>query len=399
MQSDRILRRSAAAGHAGATTTQGPGAPGTRLTRGASDEDLVVSAAPFLKLSLEQMSQLFSTQDWARLPDNSNAALFGPGQPSGVAGGGHESRHPSRVGVRQFLTHEEGTGYWDHFNCLRHVFLSIMDATYRHTTWVDVHGEGTFKLRLLLSGRLYEESRANVLEGPLALLSLCPRGAHGGYYLAGGHGTRQVVLSCHSAVLTDTLGLEFEETPSILRGLARDESMPARSLRLDMGSKVFQAAMDVVTSRYEYSGAIRANFLEAKCREILCAVLGGLRSREMEQSTGSALSSRDLNRVIEARDYLVNHFRDPPSIPILARRVGVSQTRLKASFRKVTGMTIHNFVQQERMRRASEMLLSGEHYIAEVAYAVGYDHPANFTCAFRKFYGFLPRSLKPRRGP
>ena len=371
--------------------------PSTLSTIDAAD--LVVSAAPFLQLTIAETEKLILASELSRSSGH-NAAILGArwrlplGSPEQAA-----ALNPSRIGLRQFLTQQEGSGYWDHFRPLPHVILSIMDASYRRTTWCDTHGEGVFKLRLLLSGRVLDADRGTLLEGPGALLSLCPRGMDTGYYLAPGCNTRQVVLSCHAHSLTDTLGLGVEEIPLVLRGLASDESGTARSIRLDMNPKVFQAAMDVITSRYEYSGSIRANFLEAKCREILCTVLGELRHRDIERWTGTRLSSRDLNRVVEARDYLANHFRDPPSIPVLARRVGISQTKLKTRFRQVFGMTVHDFVQQQRMRHASDLLLSGEHYIAEVAYAVGYDHPSNFTSAFRKFYGFQPRALKPKIGP
>ena len=43
------------------------------------------------------------------------------------------------------------------------------------------------------------------------------------------------------------------------------------------------------------------------------------------------------------------------------------------------------------------MLVSGEHGVAQVAYAVGYDYPANFTAAFKRHFGELPRSWKRRQ--
>jgi AraC-like DNA-binding protein len=46
------------------------------------------------------------------------------------------------------------------------------------------------------------------------------------------------------------------------------------------------------------------------------------------------------------------------------------------------------------MERASELLLRGGMAIAEIARLVGYDYPANFTCAFRRYYGFLPKQMR-----
>jgi AraC-like DNA-binding protein len=43
------------------------------------------------------------------------------------------------------------------------------------------------------------------------------------------------------------------------------------------------------------------------------------------------------------------------------------------------------------------MLVTGEHGVAQVAYAVGYDYPGNFTAAFKRHFGELPGTWKRRR--
>lgn len=64
------------------------------------------------------------------------------------------------------------------------------------------------------------------------------------------------------------------------------------------------------------------------------------------------------------------------------------------------GKTIYDYVLQCRMEHACELLLTGDYSVAEVAYRVGYDYPANFTAAFRRVYGRLPREwVKNQTGP
>jgi AraC-like DNA-binding protein len=77
--------------------------------------------------------------------------------------------------------------------------------------------------------------------------------------------------------------------------------------------------------------------------------------------------------------------------------VGLNQTKLKASFRETLGFTIYDYILERRMERAAEMLLTGEYAVAQVAYAVGYEYPANFTAAFKRYFGQLPRTWKRRR--
>ena len=46
------------------------------------------------------------------------------------------------------------------------------------------------------------------------------------------------------------------------------------------------------------------------------------------------------------------------------------------------------------MEKAKKMLLTGEYRITEISEVVGYKHATHFTNAFKKFFGYLPQSLK-----
>lgn len=146
--------------------------------------------------------------------------------------------------------------------------------------------------------------------------------------------------------------------------------------------------------------ALRGAYIDALSIEILTQLLGEFSNQERHRRTCSPLTTHDLNRIYEARDYLAQHYSKPPSIPALARLVGTNQTKLKAGFRQVTGLTLYDFVLKCRMERAVELLVTGDFSIAEVAYRVGYEYPTNFTYAFRKYHGRLPRTwIRGHGGP
>ena len=109
------------------------------------------------------------------------------------------------------------------------------------------------------------------------------------------------------------------------------------------------------------------------------------------------MSARDAALIHQARDHLSRHYANPPNIADLARMIGINRTKLKENFRETLGMTIYDYILRRRMQRAAEMLLSGEYGIAQVAYAVGYEYPANFTAAFKRHFGQLPRAWKCRQ--
>jgi AraC-like DNA-binding protein len=296
-------------------------------------------------------------------------------------------------GVRHFLRAQEGEGYWDFFKPSDFLMLSVTDAAYVKDAWVRVEGTAFFKLRILLSGKLCTDSREVYVSAPQALLYVSSGASREGYYIAAGEPIRMVVLHCRPELLTHVIGMEPSEVPPPLDALFRGAGAGLRH-RITPGVEVTHAAQRIIDSRHKLTRSLRGPYLEALSMEILLQVLADLANHEMSRRTASALATRDLNCIFEARDYLGQHFTTPPTIAELARLVGVNQTKLKAGFREAIGMTIYDYILKCRMDRAADLLSTGDYAIAEVAYEVGYNYPANFTHAFKKVYGRLPRAVK-----
>lgn len=81
------------------------------------------------------------------------------------------------------------------------------------------------------------------------------------------------------------------------------------------------------------------------------------------------------------------------TIPYLCATVGLNEQAFKAGFREAFGVTPARHLLQLRMQRAWTLLASGAR-VAQVAYAVGYEHPANFSAAFARYFGRTPKSVR-----
>jgi len=206
---------------------------------------------------------------------------------------------------------------------------------------------------------------------------------------------QSVVLECNLELLTGVIGLRAHEIPTPINQLMKPENTNV-NVGVRCGPECFRVAREMLESRLVVPQEFRTQYIEYAAMSILCGVLVALTHKSRPALTGSALKQRDLDRIWASRDYLATHFTEPPRIPALAKLVGINQTKLKAGFREVTGKTIYDFILARKMERASELLLAGEHSVTEIAYAVGYRYPANFTCAYKKHYGHLPRSMRKR---
>lgn len=76
-----------------------------------------------------------------------------------------------------------------------------------------------------------------------------------------------------------------------------------------------------------------------------------------------------------------------------ARIVHMSGSYFTNVFKKVTGLTLSQYVTQMRMEKAMEMLLDG-HQVQEIAGALGYEDRRYFSDAFKKQTGLTPSEYK-----
>jgi AraC-like DNA-binding protein len=298
-------------------------------------------------------------------------------------------------GVRDFINPQEGRGYSDYFKISDTLCISVTDFQYLRNTWINVAGSGLMKLRLVLSGRLLSESGAVLGKASEVIMDISPGSSQTGYYVAANERTRIVCLHCRPQYLTEVMGLNPAELPSPLKRFFTQEKTLER-LKMVPNAKAMQAARQIAESRGAMAPPLRAPYMEALSTQILLHVFSALGRQRPASADSSFLRARDLKKISEARDYLTRHFVSPPRICDLARMVGVNQTKLKAGFRKLTGMAVYQYVVSCRMQRAAHLLATHDYDVAEVAFKVGYAHPTNFTHAFKHYHGTLPHTLTSR---
>ena len=61
----------------------------------------------------------------------------------------------------------------------------------------------------------------------------------------------------------------------------------------------------------------------------------------------------------------------------------------------LVGVTPIRFIRTYRLHRATELLRAG-HSVAETAYRVGFEHPANFATAFKELFRQTPTEFMGR---
>ena len=82
---------------------------------------------------------------------------------------------------------------------------------------------------------------------------------------------------------------------------------------------------------------------------------------------------------------------EAPKIPDLARRYGMSVSKLARMFKQQYGIPMHAYIIESRLCESAKLLAEGSLTIAEVAEKAGYAKGSQFSAAFKKRFGISPK--------
>ncbi len=105
----------------------------------------------------------------------------------------------------------------------------------------------------------------------------------------------------------------------------------------------------------------------------------------------NGLTNKKLGFVL---DLIESDLSEDLSLKVLAKTAELSEYHFLRMFKQSTGYTPHQYVIQQRIERAKELLKKTDMSITEIAYLLGFSTPAHFTHLFRRKTGFLPSEMR-----
>lgn len=204
---------------------------------------------------------------------------------------------------------------------------------------------------------------------------------------------RLVELHIASGRASQLLSEYLESTPGHINPVMAQSNGFPRHIQQALTPELRIVAHQVLNCPLE--GSAKRLFMESKVLEILALQLDTLSSSNPRER--AKRTKKELKRLEEARRILDKEFADPPSLLMLARRVGLNDFKLKRGFREVYHTTVFGYVRMLRMEKARNMLETSDFNVSEVAVATGYTCFGHFSGAFRKRFGIAPRDFKKGR--
>ena len=141
-----------------------------------------------------------------------------------------------------------------------------------------------------------------------------------------------------------------------------------------------------------YDETTRQFYYDIKVRELLFQILEISFKRNNKSYHFTPFETA---RIHEARSILEKYIdKKPPSIRSLSRQVALNEFKLKSGFRKYFHSGISEWLMEQKMQQARQLILNTNKPVKEIAGLVGYPRTTNFITAFRRQFGITPGALR-----
>lgn len=104
--------------------------------------------------------------------------------------------------------------------------------------------------------------------------------------------------------------------------------------------------------------------------------------------------SNDIEKIDTVYNYVLNNFKADLSLKDIALKCNMNTAAFCRYFKKKTGKTFKDFMNEIRLGNAAKLLLKGDMTIAEVAFESGFNNPSYFNRLFKRVKGLTPKGYQ-----
>ncbi len=201
--------------------------------------------------------------------------------------------------------------------------------------------------------------------------------------------------------------LSFSFSPAYLHQFAKAHNTPATltddvlsfshttsfSKSLPLCGKTRMAIEGLLN--HTYSDTLENIFINAQTQILLLYSMDCMLGEKLDTvfTCKFLANEADRDKIIKAREILLQHIGEPITIKALSRKVAINECYLKKGFKEIFGTTIFDFYQGQRMEHAKYLLYDKGLSVTEVSLLLGYSSISHFSTAFKKHTGLKPCEL------
>lgn len=141
-----------------------------------------------------------------------------------------------------------------------------------------------------------------------------------------------------------------------------------------------------------YDESTRRFYFDLKVRELLFHMLENAYKRKPMHLF---FTPWEMAKIHDARAILQSYIsKKPPRVKSLARLVALNEFKLKTGFRQYYNAGMFEWLMEQKMQHAKQLILNTNQPIKEISAMIGYPLTTNFITAFRRHFGVTPGTLR-----
>ena len=152
-------------------------------------------------------------------------------------------------------------------------------------------------------------------------------------------------------------------------------------------------AIAVVLSQimnYNLHPSVKELYIHGKVYELVSLYFNRNTDADVEQCP-FLVDEDNVRRIRQAKEIIIAQMAEPPSLPALAKEIGLPLKKLKEGFKQIYGDSVYSFLFDYKMEHARRLLETGQNNVNEVGLKIGYSTASHFIAAFKKKYGTTPK--------
>jgi two-component system response regulator YesN len=113
-----------------------------------------------------------------------------------------------------------------------------------------------------------------------------------------------------------------------------------------------------------------------------------------QSGTPSTVTLSQYHKIQQAVRFINDNYRTDIRLDVVAGEAGMSPAHLSRIFKKVMGLSYQDYLNNRRITKAKNLLLTSAQNVAEIAVSVGFSDPTGFGRIFKKLTGHTPSAFR-----
>jgi AraC-like DNA-binding protein len=126
-------------------------------------------------------------------------------------------------------------------------------------------------------------------------------------------------------------------------------------------------------------------------QSLILELIHTLANEAQKLTQSNRIKTNNYKAIEETITYIQENLTADLSLESLASKAGFSPVHYHNIFKASTGRTIREYVEEQRIKKAANLLITTDHTLSEIAYECGFSSQSYFSYAFKRKMNKTPR--------